>query len=173
MLPAFIAYQIGLADVSRGVAIRLANSITVSLLVSAGFITLFGVIGFIISIGGAFIINAFPWFGLAVGIALLSLGLYSIVTKKKISFLRASQFQGPRKVRNVREYYLFGISYGFASLSCTLPIDVSINSPLRNSSTPSSLFRTVSLNHSSGLNAIGPLETPLPIFAGLEGLHIH
>ena len=122
MLPAFIAYQIGLADASRGVAIRLANSITVSLLVSAGFITLFGVIGFIISIGGAFIINAFPWFGLAAGIALLSLGLYSIITKKKISFLRASQFQGPRKVRNVREYYLFGISYGFASLSCTLPI---------------------------------------------------
>ncbi|PZC50798.1 MAG: Cytochrome c biogenesis protein CcdA [Chloroflexi bacterium] len=122
MLPAFIAYQIGLADTSRGVATRLVNSITVSLLVSAGFITLFGIIGFIISIGGAFIISAFPWFGLAAGVALSSLGLYSMFAKKKIGFMRTSRLQGPREVRSVREYYLFGISYGLASLSCTLPI---------------------------------------------------
>ena len=122
MLPAFIAYQLGLGNASQSIVIRLANSIIISLMVSAGFITLFGIIGFMISMGGAFIINAFPWFGLAAGISLSFLGLYAILAKKKIGFVRASQFQGPSKVSNVKEYYLFGISYGLASLSCTLPI---------------------------------------------------
>ena len=122
MLPAFIAYQLGLANTSRSITVRLGISITISLMVSAGFITLFGIIGVIISMGGAFIINTFPWFGLAAGILLSCLGLYAILTKKSIVFMRASQFKGPREVSNIKEYYLFGISYGLASLSCTLPI---------------------------------------------------
>ena len=127
MLPAYLALYLG----SRGKGIeeasrlsRLVKALTVGGVVTGGFILLFGIAGVLIGAGLRSVISVFPWIGLGVGVA-LTLGaawilrggaLYTGIAERA-----AARVGNPSEV-NVRGYFLFGISYATASLSCTLPI---------------------------------------------------
>ena len=122
MLPAYIAYHLGLGDESKSVLARSTYGTGMGLVATLGFVTLFGGVGLIISVGGNFIREFFPYWGLGVGIVLVLLGLFLLISRKHISILAASRFQGPRTIKGVKGFYLFGIGYGLASLSCSLPL---------------------------------------------------
>jgi len=122
MLPAYIAYHLGLGDESKSPVIRAAHGTILGLVATLGFVSLFGGVGLVISAGGRFIIRFFPYWGLGVGIALVLLGLFLLFSRRHLSILAASRFQGPQTIQGVKGFYLFGIGYGLASLSCTLPI---------------------------------------------------
>jgi len=95
---------------------------------TTGFIVLFAVIGIIFGIGGQFLVRFFPWIGLAVGVALVLTGGWMLRGGAMYSALgeRLAARIGERSRSSLRNYLLFGVSYGTASLSCTLPIFLAV-----------------------------------------------
>ena len=122
MLPAYIAYHLGLADESRGIVSRTTHGIGMSLVATLGFVALFGASGVVISAGGRAIIEIMPHLGIAVGVGLVILGGFLLVTRRYNGIMALSRIQWPSSVTGARGFFLFGLAYGMASLSCTLPI---------------------------------------------------
>ncbi|MBI2172499.1 MAG: cytochrome c biogenesis protein CcdA [Chloroflexi bacterium] len=122
MLPAYIAYQLGLGDEAVHPLRRAAKGMAMGLVATLGFVVLFGTVGAVIAAGGRVLIRLFPYGGLAIGVGLITLGAYLLITRKHLGLLFASRIQGPQTPRGVSQFFLFGIAYALASLSCTLPI---------------------------------------------------
>lgn len=126
MLPAYLALYLGAggqADRHGGVR-RLAEAVIVGGAVSAGFVVLFAAAGAVISAGGRFFLPVMPWVGLAIGIGLVLLGLAMLTGRTFNPALfeqLADRITGSRE-RSLRGFFLFGLAYGLASLSCTLPV---------------------------------------------------
>ena len=116
MLPAYIAYHLGLGDESRSVLARSTYGTGMGLVATLGFVTLFGGVGLIISVGGNFVRELFPFWSLGVGIALVLLGLFLLISRKHIGILAASRFQGPRGnqgragILSIRHWLRLGLS---------------------------------------------------------------
>ena len=89
---------------------------------------LFGVAGIVIGAGSRSVVNIFPWIGLGVGVALAFGGAWLLRGGTLYTSLaeRAAARIGEPGQRGVRGYFLFGLSYGTASLSCTLPIFLAV-----------------------------------------------
>lgn len=128
MLPAYLGRYLGSSHQREGIAHParlLGRALLVGGTVTAGFIVLFGVAGIAVGLGGhAIVQQVTPWFGLAVGVILAIAGAWMLGGGKLYSGLAvraAARIGNPGQV-NVRGYFLFGLSYGIASLSCTLPI---------------------------------------------------
>ena len=105
--------------------LRLGRAMVISLAVTAGFVLLFGSVGLVISAGGRFVVTAMPWVGLTIGALLTVVGLGMMTGKTKIYFglaQRASAGINVRQNNRILSFFLFGLAYGMASLSCTLPI---------------------------------------------------
>ena len=122
LLPAYIAYHLGLGDESRSTFNRAAHGTFMGVVATAGFVALFGGVGLVITAGGRVLIRMFPYWGLGVGIGLVLLGLFLLLSRRHLGLLAASRIQGPKTIRGLRGFFLFGIAYALASLSCTLPI---------------------------------------------------
>lgn len=130
MLPAYLGlYLGGGAAGSSGNPLRqLPRALLVGAAVTAGFVLLFGIAGALIGLGAAFLAQALPWFGLIVGV-LLAIGGAWLVSGGKIYTgvaARAAAHIGEPTDLGIRGYFLFGVSYGVASLSCTLPIFLAV-----------------------------------------------
>ncbi len=126
MLPAYLALYLGAggqADQRSG-ARRLAEAVVVGGTVSAGFVVLFAVAGAVISAGGRFLLPVMPWIGLAIGVGLVLLGLAMLAgrTFNSALFEQLADRIGRSRERSLRGFFLFGLAYGLASLSCTLPV---------------------------------------------------
>lgn len=121
MLPAYLAlYVAGEKDISTSVLTRLGRAIGVALAVAAGFLLLFLVAGLLITAGGRFIVQAIPFVGRLLGLGLVLLGIWLLLGR----YLPVPSLPTPeaRAEHTVRHMFLFGVAYGLASLSCTLPI---------------------------------------------------
>ena len=130
MLPAYLGLYLGsgVAGEGFGPARQLTQAILVGAAVTAGFIVLFGLAGAIIGFGASFVVSYIPWIGLLIGILLTLAGAWLIGGGKLYSSIAAqaaSRIGNPGQV-SVKGYFLFGISYGVASLSCTLPIFLAV-----------------------------------------------
>lgn len=126
MLPAYLGLYVGSQSGEAEVAVerRLLKAGSVSLAVGLGFVVLFGAVGITLSAGAQSIVGIFPWVGLAVGGVLTLLGGYVLGGGKlytSFASQTASRIGDPRDA-STKGYFLFGISYAVASLSCTLPI---------------------------------------------------
>ncbi len=111
-------------------AARRAGS--VSSMLGLGFIAVFGVFGSMVTLGAQGLIrvaaDAFPWIGLSLGVILSFVGAYLIGGGKVymgVAQRYASQI-GDAKDRSLRGYFMFGVSYALASLSCALPLFLTI-----------------------------------------------
>ena len=132
MLPAYLGLYLGdgekEAEVSHPFK-QLRQAVIVGSAVTAGFIVLFGSAGLIIGVGArAFIVDVLPWLGLVIGIALALVGAWMVGGGKLYTGFAAraaSKMGDPGKV-SLKGYFIFGISYGTASLSCTLPLFLSV-----------------------------------------------
>jgi cytochrome c-type biogenesis protein len=87
--------------------------------VSAGFFTVFLLLGIAVSLVGTALGAYFPWAAMLLGLGLMALGIFTLRGRElalPISFQVRSSSQG------LLFYYLYGISYAIASCGCTLPI---------------------------------------------------
>ena len=131
MLPAYLGLYLG-TNLKESEQINPARNIGRALLVggavSAGFIILFGVVGAVVGVSASFVSDVLPWLGLVIGIALVLIGAWMVGGGKLYTGLaaRAANRMGDPSQVSVKGYFLFGLSYGTASLSCTLPIFISV-----------------------------------------------
>ena len=149
MLPAYLGLYLGAQDGTQGgqnIALQLGKALIIGLVVTAGFLLLFGAVGLIIGGGGEFIKGVLPWTGLITGLVLALLGAWMLSGGKLYSNVAtqvASRIGNPNQV-SIRGYFLFGLSYGIASLSCTLPIFLAVlGTNLTVSDLPSALQQMV------------------------------
>ena len=131
MLPAYLGLYLGAADASGGVAStpsRVRQAVIVGLLVTSGVLLLFGSVGIVLSAGLTTIRSVIPWLGLIIGVVLTFAGAWVLLGGKLNigAFSRAASHMGDARKTNLRSYFLFGLSYGTASLSCTLPIFIAV-----------------------------------------------
>ncbi len=131
MLPAYLGMYLGdEAGKENGVnpVKHFGRAILVGLTVTAGFVVLFGVVGAIIGFGAGFVSDLLQWLGLVIGIGLVFVGAWMVGGGKLytgVAARAASHMGNPAQV-SMKGYFIFGISYGTASLSCTLPIFLAV-----------------------------------------------
>ena len=128
LLPAYVSLYLGGnadGDVEGKPFARLAKALLISLMVTLGFVLLFGSAGLIVAAGGYFLTEAMPWAGLSIGVVMILIGLWLMVGRNKLYTglaLRLSSKVNTRRSGRISTFFMFGIAYGVASLSCTLPI---------------------------------------------------
>ncbi len=124
MLPAYVSYIFGL---NRGknnpLAKNLVKGFLFGIITTLGIISVYLLMGSVFSLGGAFLKPFVPWMGLIIGIILIALGV--AVYFEKIPYISFPRLQSSKLATNnpsFNSFYLFGVGYGIAQLSCTLPI---------------------------------------------------
>ncbi len=128
LLPAYIGLLLskGTGD-SPQLRRRIGSAALIGLAVTAGFVVLFAGVGLLIGAGGSAITAIFPIVGLSVGVVLIGVGVYrlggGLLYSAAPEQLSARMGAGSTGVRG---YLLFGLTYGIASLSCTLPIFLAV-----------------------------------------------
>jgi len=129
LLPAYIGLLLSRSAGGEAPRVRrrLASAGLIALAVTAGFIVLFASVGLLVGAGGQAITDIFPMVGLVVGIVLIGAGVYRLgggmlysAAPEQLSARLGAGSTGPRG------YLLFGLTYGIASLSCTLPIFLAV-----------------------------------------------
>ncbi len=120
LLPAYLARPIGVEDGVRRSADAVSRALVVGVVTTAGFMLVFGTIGTAIGLGARELTRALPWAGLVIGIALVLAGAAVVAGIRLRVPLPQPRLRsaGPGLHGDV----LFGVGYGTASLSCTLPI---------------------------------------------------
>ena len=132
MLPAYLGLYLGDVEKEAETASafkRLRQALIVGSTVTAGFVVLFGSAGLIIGLGArAFIVDVLPWLGLVIGIILALVGSWMLGGGKLYTGFaaRAADKMGDPGQVSLKGYFIFGISYATASLSCTLPIFLAV-----------------------------------------------
>jgi cytochrome c biogenesis protein CcdA len=121
LLPAYLSFYVG-ADEERlpSAPSRLLQGLLAGLLVTAGFLGVFAIIGLPIVYGAGAVADAVPWVGLAIGVILALAGLVALSTGRLTLGVR-----NPLRIardRGLTAMILFGAGYGIASLGCTLPL---------------------------------------------------
>ena len=120
LLPAYLAYFVGTDDIQpRGAALR---GVKTALAMSLGFITVFGLLGTVLSF-------ALSWFrtpiiSIALGILMAIMGIFMLTGRQPTFAL--PHYEPETTSRSFRGAVLFGVSYAIASLSCTLPVFSSV-----------------------------------------------
>lgn len=124
MLPAYLSYFIGSDDADADPRGRVPRALGAAGAVSLGFLAVFSVLGIPINAGLSSIYRAMPWLTLVVGTALVALGVAMLSGRRlKVALPRLDRGGTNRRFGSM---VLFGASYAIASLSCTLPIFLSV-----------------------------------------------
>lgn len=122
LLPAWFAREMA-SNENRPAIERLIRAIGSGGLVSLGFVSIFVVAGVLLADGASWLGPALPWIGVTLGLALALIG---------ISWVASVRLPGVPVVETCRRVstrygaFGFGLSYGLASISCTLPVFMSV-----------------------------------------------
>ncbi len=127
LLPAYASYYLGAKESDydlRPVWHRALEGVRLGLLMTAGFVLVFSVVGFAISAGLQALVQALPLGALAVGAGLVLFGIWLLAGNNLPFSLPAppASFQA----RDARSVFVYGVAYGTASLSCTLPVFLAV-----------------------------------------------
>lgn len=125
MLPALVAIQLQRATPTAAterptVVLRAASF---ALQATVGFLLVFGLLGLTVGLGARSIVGLFPFGGLLVGVALLAIGLWTLVGRRPLPIPGVARRPFGRRVSGG---VAFGAAYAVASLSCTLPIFLAV-----------------------------------------------
>jgi len=118
LLPAYLGAFVGMQD-SPGRVTAVGRALGVSLVLTAGFVTVFGLFGIALSPVLGEIQQYAPWFTMVFGVLLVGLGAWLVTGHElvvKIPKLNRGGADG-----TLASMYLFGVSYAVASLSCAIP----------------------------------------------------
>ena len=134
MLPAYMGLYLGVNDDNERASFmrRVWQGLLVGVSVTLGFILLFAVVGAVVapSASGArsAVGGILPWLGLGIGVLLTIASAWLLGGGKLYTALPqqlAEKFGNPGQA-NIRGYFIFGLAYGLASLSCTLPLFLNV-----------------------------------------------
>ena len=103
---------------------QFAPRFAVGAVISAGFLVVFGVAGAVITAGFRSVIDWIPWLALVIGAAVTLLGIAMLRGYEMTVGLPKVKRTG--KGRGYGTVFGFGVSYAVASLSCTLPVFLTI-----------------------------------------------
>ncbi|WP_407270670.1 cytochrome c biogenesis CcdA family protein [Radiobacillus sp. PE A8.2] len=135
MLPSYISYLIGAEDKKMSNLTAIIRGMGLGVAMTIGFLIIFVVAGFLISLLGRGLVEYLPLLSLIIAISLSLFGLFMLIGKhlpiKTVSF----QVK-PGKL----SVFLYGIAYALASLSCTLPAFLLVISQSINENTIISIF---------------------------------
>ena len=125
MLPAFLGYYVGGTGAGEDVRSpsllgRLSQGFGVGAAVSAGFAGAFTLAALLVLAGLRPLIRYVPWASVAIGFALVALGL-ALMAGRHVTFGAGDRLR-PGDRRTYRRMAVFGAAYALASLSCTLAV---------------------------------------------------
>ncbi len=133
LVPAYLALQLrGAAVGDRGSADRAAlvgRALAIGGAASAGFVLLFGGMGLALSTGASVLAVYLPLASLAVGLLFIVAGSWTLAGASPSITLPgklAGRFTRPPDRGGLAGYFAFGVGFGLASLSCTLPIFLTV-----------------------------------------------
>ncbi len=158
LLPAYLARRIGTEDGAGRSADAVARALLVGAVTTVGFMIVFGTIGTAIGLGARQLIHALPWAGVTIGAALMVAGA-AVLSGRHLGL----RLPGVRQGVGVRGDLLFGLGYGTASLSCTLPIFLAATGTAVTGSVAESVFSF--LAYAAGM---GTILTALAVAAALS-----
>ena len=161
LLPAYLARRIGSDEQQRRTSEAVARALLVGAVTTAGFMVVFGTIGTAISLGARAVIHVLPWAGLTIGILLMVAGVTVLAGGHLRVRLPGGRLSAGRT--GVAGDVLFGIGYGTASLSCTLPIFLAATGTAVTGSVGTSALSFIA--YSAGM---GTILTALAIAAALS-----
>jgi cytochrome c-type biogenesis protein len=120
LLPTYLVYFLGMENLRPGAErASLQRAIKVSLAVSAGFMSIFVVIGAISKLSTYWFVDNAQWVALVIGLGLVVLGIATLFGFR-LPFTTPRLDIGERD-RSVRSMYVFGVAYAVASIGCTVP----------------------------------------------------
>lgn len=115
MLPAYLTLLISDEGPSRsGPVVR---ALALSAAMTAGFVTVFGLFGLVITPLAVSVGRYLPWVTVVIGVALLGLGVWLLTGRELL--LRTPGLATGRLTASPISLYGYGLSYAVASLSCT------------------------------------------------------
>ncbi len=121
MLPTYLSYFIGADDGEEQSRLRtVTRAILVGLVLTAGFVAVFGGLGIVISLflNQSTVTEYVGYITVAVGIILIPMGL-AMLMGRTITMKLPKMNKGTDS-RQTRSMFLFGVSYAVVSLSCTI-----------------------------------------------------
>ncbi len=133
MLPSYVFFQLGADDGSTGGTAQaspplvppsggeILKALRLAIATAAGFAVIFGLVGVVVSVGGRWLTDLFPYAGLMIGLAMVGLGVWLLMSHRGLGILAASRVSVTPE-RSLSNMFLFGIAYAISSLSCTLPV---------------------------------------------------
>jgi len=124
MLPAYLSYFMGIEDQDKSTASAVRSALVVGGIVSLGFLIVFGLAGLLITAGFRVVIDVIPWVAIVIGIGIIGLGIALLRGYEMTVGL--PKVQRATSGRGYRSVFLFGVSYAVASLSCTLPVFLTV-----------------------------------------------
>jgi len=107
---------------SNLVPISISRGALIGSVATLGFVVLFGLFGLLLSYLGGFISNLMSSIALILGLILMGIGttvLLKVPMHVNMPFAARIKPQGKQ---GFSSYFTFGIAYGLASLSCTIPV---------------------------------------------------
>jgi cytochrome c-type biogenesis protein len=119
MLPAYLSYFLGLDEPGGGRA-TVGRALVIGSVVSSGFLVVFGVVGVLVTLGLRWVITLIPWAALLIGVGLVLLGLAMLAGYQPVARLPKVRGGAHSSV------FVFGVAYAVASLSCTLPVFLTV-----------------------------------------------
>ncbi len=132
LLPAYLGLYLGVdARSARHSRLQrpLARAAAVSLMMTAGFVAIFGTTGLVLSLATTAVARFLPWLGLLIGVLLIVVGgrmLGGAMVYTRLGEQVAGRLGRDAWQLSARGYLAYGLAYGAASLSCTLPIFLTI-----------------------------------------------
>lgn len=122
LLPAWYARGMA-AHAGRPLAERLIRSVLAGGAVSLGFVVIFVVAGLLLAAGVQWLGPALPWIGITLGLGLALVGALWALGLRPPGL---TVVETCRRVSTRYGAFGFGLSYGLASISCTLPVFMSV-----------------------------------------------
>jgi cytochrome c biogenesis protein CcdA len=119
LLPSFVGYYLGARRPGASTGASLVDGLVVGVLLTTGFLAVFGSVGLVVALGARAVVEVVPWAAIGIGIGLVGVGLWLLAGRRlsvRLPGLRPSVAGGYRTI------LAFGVAYGVGSLSCTLPI---------------------------------------------------
>lgn len=119
LLPTYLLYFLGMETLRPGAErTGVGRALAVSLSVSAGFMSVFVVIGSFAKWSTDWFVDQAPYVSLVIGLLLVVLGV-AMLFGYRLPFT-APKLVIARHDRSVRSMFVFGIAYAIASIGCTI-----------------------------------------------------
>jgi cytochrome c-type biogenesis protein len=117
LLPAYLSAFVGLDNRDTRTS-AVARGLGVSAVMTAGFVTVFGLFGLIVTPLSLRLEEYLPWATIVIGLSLVGLGIALLTGRQLVVNIPKLQKGGADGT--LLSMYLFGVSYAVASLSCTI-----------------------------------------------------